>query len=138
MARPDCLADIEPREHTDFGTIRVDDIVAHPAMLKAYATFVEAIQKAGGSVSGSSYSMTLSRSATIEEQLQDLRSAQSAWDMRQREYESMKDFGEIEDWKRDSVRAWAEAEGLPFPPEHEPIESFDATIRDIDEVLENA
>ena len=136
MSRPESLSDIEI-EVTDFATVDVEKIAGDGSLLKAYATFMEAVQKAGGTVEiRYSSRAEFKRPPTLVEQVAQLKSAQAQWDMHKKYYEQMAEIGSCEyEYQQSHAKDWALAEGLPFPPEHTPISDFDAVIRGIDEVV---
>ncbi|MBV9921913.1 MAG: hypothetical protein JOY78_13815 [Pseudonocardia sp.] len=136
MARPETIEDIEINR-TEFGSIDVNKIANDGTLLKAYAIFLESVQKAGGEVElryGSS--ATFTRAPSPKEQFDQLRAAQREWDVAKKYYEQIAAVGDTEhSYQRREAEVWAEKEGLPFPPEHEPIESVDTVIDNIDAVL---
>lgn len=137
MARPEKISDIEVTP-IEFGTLRCDQISAHPTLLKAYAAFMEACQKAGASVDTSYYGgTTFTRPATAREQAEQLNQKQSAWDEGKKQYDIMAAVGRCEySYLESMARTWAEGEGLEFPPPHEPIGTVEDTIAAIDEAVE--
>jgi hypothetical protein len=137
MARPETINDIEAND-IDWATINVDLIVASPSLLKAYASFAEAVAKTTATVDTNyAHSVRMSRPPTIGELERQLNNEQSAWDERQKCYDKLKDFGQVEmDYQRNYAQRHAEREGLPWPPPCKPIESIDVdVIKRIDEVL---
>lgn len=134
MARPETIHDIDI-DPVQFATVQVDAISAHASLLKAYATFMEAAQKAGAVVEVKYNGATFERPATEAEKLAQLKSKQSSWDEGKKQYDILAAVGECEySYNRSQAQRWAEAEGMPFPPAHEPISEFDAIIHGIDEV----
>lgn len=134
MSRPESIEDIE-LSAIEFGSIDLSLIADDGAKIKAYGAFMEALQKSGASVE-IRYNTTakFSRPPNAREKLSQLDNAQMSWDNGKKLYETLRDVGEVEySYQRDVARNWAEDEGLPFPPEHEPISEFHAVIRDIDE-----
>ena len=136
MARPETVHDIEIQQ-IDFATVETDKINTNGPVLKAYATFMESLQKAGVHVDANGYGrVTFYRDATESEQRSQLISHQQTWDAREKAYNQLRDVGSMEhEYMRSSVEAWAKNEGLPWPPVHEPIDPIDAVIRDIDAVI---
>lgn len=135
MARPEHIADIE-LDSVEFGTIELDKISTDAALLKGYTAFIEGAQKAGVTIISGNYGrVTFHRPPNLTEMQAQLDRAQSHWDIAKKYYEQLADLGECEyTYQRTSAEEWAKAEGLPFPPEHTPIDPIDAVIRDIDGV----
>ena len=130
MSRPETIADIEIQE-VQFASIQVDTISAQAALLKAYATFMEACEKAGAEVDVRYNGATFTRPATAREQAEQLKSKQSSWDEGKKQYEILASVGECEySYMRTIAKTWAEGEGLPFPPETDIITAIDVAIRD--------
>lgn len=136
MARPESINDIELDE-VEFGSIEVNKIATDGALLKGYAAFLEAVQKSGSvSITEDYRGVHFHRKASGKEAADQLRTAQYDWDERKKFYEQLRDVGTTEyEVQTTLAKEWAEKEGLPFPPEHDPIEAFDAVIRDIDDVV---
>lgn len=134
MARPSKISEIE-LSPIQFATVQVDAIASNGALLKAYATFMEAAQKVGANVEVKYNGATFEREPTEQEKREQLKSKQSSWDEGKRQYEIKRDVGSCEySYMETLARTWAEGEGETWPPEHEPISEFDAVIRGIDEV----
>ena len=132
MARPETVADIELKD-IEFGNIEVDKIMLDPALLKGFTAFLEAATKAGAAVSKSYRTVQFLRYPTEDEQDEQLSSAQNTWDYGKKQYDILASVGECESsWDHNRAQDWATAEGMPFPPEHEPISDFHATIAKID------
>jgi cytochrome oxidase Cu insertion factor (SCO1/SenC/PrrC family) len=139
MARPETLEDIEVNETVQFASIEVDKISTDGALLKAYATFLEAVQKAGSTVEAPYSTANISRPATMGEMMKQLASAQITWDANRDHYETLRVVGKLEyNFQEKAAEKWAEKEGLPFPPVSEEIKSLDVVIRDIDEAVSEA
>jgi hypothetical protein len=137
MARPVTTKDIEV-EQTEFATVDVSLIADRGDFLKAYATFMEAVQKARGDVDIDSYSnrARFTRPPTAKEQDNQLKTAQTKWDERKKYYDTMRDVGKCEyDYQRSYAEEWAKEEDMPWPPPHVPISEFDRVICGIDEVV---
>ena len=136
MARPESLNDIELKDE-EFATVQVGNIAGHATLLKAYAVFMEACEKAGASVDTAYYSTRFSRPPTAAEQDEQLRRKQSSWDEGQKLYGHLRDIGDVEhEYQRGMAQRWAEGEGLPFPPEHDPIlKPLDEVLDDIEEAV---
>jgi hypothetical protein len=119
MSRPTTIADVKDRWNS-VGGISLDEIGNQPALLKAAATFMEAIQKAGGSIE-KSYSRVDLKLPKTDEQLEDtLGYEQRQWDRMDQKYdaalvsvEALED-GELS-WEQRGVRDWAKAEGRSDP-----------------------
>lgn len=134
MPRPENIADIEV-QNVEFATILVDQITLDPTLLKGYTAFLEAATKAGAITDSVYRGVRFLRQPTMAELEDQLRGAQSKWDNGKKLYDTLEAVGELEySWEESVARQWAEGENLPFPPEFEPIKSFDTVIRDIDEV----
>lgn len=131
MSRPEFIEDIE-LENIEFAAIEVDKISLDPALLKGYTAFLEAATKAGAEIDSSGYrGVRFLRFPNESEQRSQLITAQNRWDEGKRNYEHLASVGETEySWQRSSAESWAKAEGMPFPPEHDPIAAIDAVIRD--------
>lgn len=135
MARPENIYDIELSQ-VEFAHISIDKISTDAALLKGYTAFVEAATKAGATVDPTDYrGVTFFRSPNLKEQESQLLSAQNSWDYGQKLYDTLAAVGELErSWEADTAKKWAAENDMPFPPEHEPISDFHATIAAIDEV----
>lgn len=134
MARPEYITDID-LVNIEFATIDVDKIALDPQLLKGYTAFLEAVTKAGVEIDTNYRGARFLRRPTLSEQTAQLREAQTKWDNGKKYYETLAAVGECEySYERSLAADWAAVEGLPFPPEHDPIDAFDAVIRDIDEV----
>lgn len=135
MARPETFEDIEVN-NVLYADIHLDQISTNPALLKGYTALLAAAQSAGSVIEHRYNTVQFHRLPTQAEVAAQLASAQSSWDHGKKQYDTLAAVGSLEsDWNRRTAELWAEKEGLPFPPEHEPIDSFDAVIRDIDEVV---
>lgn len=136
MARPETIQDIEP-EGIQIASIELHRIGDNAQLLRAYADFMTACQRVGVEIVANTYSSTVFKRVPTEKEMQaQLESEQCAWDHRERLYRQLEATGRLEEeYMRNTVEAWAKTEGMPWPPQHEPIESFDAVIRDIDEVV---
>jgi len=136
MARPEKISDIE-LSPIQFATVQVSDIASHGALLEAYARFMVAAQKAGAMVEVKYNGATFERMPTDQEQKDQLKGKQASWDEGKRQYEIKAAVGECEySYMESMAKSWAAGEGMPWPPEHEPISEFDAVIRGIDAVTE--
>lgn len=137
MARPVRITDIE-LETVEFATIDISKISISPNLLKGYAAFLEMATKAGATVDNSGYrGAVFSRQPDLAEQRQQLSMAQSRWDSYKNYYEQYQSVGHNEhSFQTDLAENWAKKEGLPWPPEVDPIESFDVVINHIDEAVD--
>lgn len=134
MARPITIDDIEV-EDVEFATVQVNQISTDPGLLKGYQLMLDQMTKAGATVTTSYSGVTFSRKATDREATDQLKSKQANWDHLEKLYRQYESVGELEHSYMDSsVKRWAEEEDLPYPPPFEPISTFDAVIRGIDEV----
>lgn len=135
MARPEHIADIE-LENVEFASIEVEKITTDPGLLKGYTAFLEAVTKAGAHVDASGYrGVRFLRRPTLAEAERQLNDAQRTWDDGEKQYGIMASVGRCEhSWDENRAKEWAAQEGMPFPPEHTPIDSVDAVIGRIDEV----
>lgn len=130
MSRPETVNDIEVKP-VDFATVQVDSIASDGTLLKAYAIFMEAVQKAGATVEVRYNAAYFTREPSPAEQERQLQSAQSTWDAGKKYYDTLAAVGEVEhEYHKSLAQHWAEQEGLPYPPEHDVIESIDVMIRD--------
>ena len=130
MSRPESILDIE-LDDVQFAQISMEHISADGPLLKAYATFMESVQKNGAEVEVRYNTAYFTRRPTLQEQNAQLKSAQTRWDDGKKHYETLAAVGELEySWYRTAAQSWAEREGMPFPPDHDPIESIDVMIRD--------
>lgn len=136
MARPESLNDIELKDE-EFGIIQVGNIAGQAALLKAYAVFMEACEKAGAIVDTAYYATRFRRPPTEAEKLAQLEQAQRSWDEGQKLYGHLRDIGDVEhEYQRGMAQRWAEGEGLSFPPEHDPIlKPLDEVLDDIEEAV---
>lgn len=134
MSRPETIQDIDEK-NVDFATVELGLIATDPALMKGYTAFIDAVQKGGAEARSEYNRVVLSRRPSTEELKDQLRVAQATWDEHKKHYETLRDVGETEyEFQRNQAERWAESEGLPFPPEHEPIRNFHQAIRRIDEV----
>ena len=134
MARPESINDIELNP-VQFATVQVDAISAHAGLLKAYATFMEAVEKAGAEVEVKYNGATFERQPTHKEQEAQLKSKQDSWDEGKKQYELLAAVGATEySYQRGMAQRWAEGEGLPFPPDFEPLVDGELLEGGIDEV----
>ena len=134
MARPESISDIEV-ESIEFATVQLNKISTVPGLLKGYAMLLEQLLKSGATVDQNYSGTVFSRPPTEAELEEQLKSKQTSWDYAKKLYDQMAAVGEMEpSYMESTVKSWAAEEGLPYPPPHEPIDSFDAVIRDIDEV----
>lgn len=130
MSRPESILDIQ-LDDVQFAQISMEHISADGPLLKAYATFMESVQKNGAEVEVRYNTAYFTRRPTLQEQNAQLKSAQIRWDDGKKHYETLAAVGEVEhSWYRTAAQSWAEQEGMPFPPAHDPIESIDVMIRD--------
>jgi len=128
MARPATIADVT-NTTIEIATVHMDHFSNDPARIKAYSDFVNALAKVGATMDAS-YSTVRVRLPKNKTQLEDqLKMDQSAWDRNKAGYEDALRGEMIENWRRHSIRDWAESEGLREPVFVESIE---------DEELENA
>lgn len=135
MSRPENVSDIEI-EDVEFATVQVNQISVDPLLLKGYQLMLEQLTKAGATVTTGYSGVTFARKATAKEAEDQLKSKQSTWDHLKKLYDQFAAVGELEhSYMESSVKSWAAQEGLPYPPPHEPISSFDAVIRGIEEVV---
>lgn len=122
MARPESINDIPMDERTDlFAQFYLDKISASPLLLKYYAQLLGELEKVGGSITRSDWSLenvslyVNKDSAQLKYMLKQL---QERWDRRQESYNNavLRDGVEdLKEWQRDDIRKWAEEEGLPDP-----------------------
>ena len=92
---------------------------------------IASVQKNGAEVEVRYNTAYFTRRPTLQEQNAQLKSAQIRWDDGKKHYETLAAVGEVEhSWYRTAAQSWAEQEGMPFPPAHDPIESIDVMIRD--------
>ncbi len=130
MSRPETIDDIEVKP-IDFDTVHVENIASDGTLIKAYGAFMEAVQKGGAAVEVRYNTAYFTREATPAEQQRQLRDAQSTWDAGKKHYDTLASVGAVEhEYYKSLARQWAEKEGLPYPPEHDVIESIDVMIRD--------
>jgi hypothetical protein len=119
MSRPTTTDDVKDRWHS-VGDISMDEISDQPALLKAAASFMEAIQKAGGAVE-KNYSRVQLKLAKDEEQLETtLGYEQRQWDLMDKKYEAaLVSIESIEEgdlnWEQREIRRWAKDEGRTDP-----------------------
>lgn len=139
MARPESIADIKA-EQIEFATVDVNLIANRGDYLKAYAMFMEAVQNLGGEVSVSYGSRTtFTRPPTDKDLKTQLTAEQTKWDERQKYYEQLRDVGDVEySHQRTYAQQHVESEGLPWPPEHDPISDFHKVIADIDTTMDGS
>ena len=121
MARPANIKDIANEDrYKDVGRIETNTFIDQPKILKKYAEFTEIIQQASGCVE-KSYGATINiRLPKTKKELDDqLDNDQRHWDEMQRLYNVALKGDTVGDpvpeWRRDSVKRWAEKEGLPNP-----------------------
>ena len=130
MPRPETTRAIEIKD-VDFGAIYFAQIATNPGLLKGYTAFLEAVQKAGARVDQRYDGAHFYRTATQEEMQDQLRSAQSVWDESKKHYETLAAVGKTEyPYQYNQAEVWAKKEGLPFPPEHDPITAIDWALQE--------
>lgn len=123
MARPETFNDIPLDERNEqIGSFSVGKLSTAPTLLKHYATFIEAVEKAGGHVvpnkwNNSDVDIFIPKShKLLEYRLMDL---QDTWDRHKKLYEraAVRDEtgDELKEWERENVVKFAEKEGLPNP-----------------------
>ena len=138
MARPESTRDIE-LDDIEFGSIELRKIATDPLLLKGYTAFIEAVVKAGASMTKGYGGTSFSRHPSQVEMQAQLKDAQDRWDEGFKQYNILATVGEVEyNWQRGQAEQWAKDEDMPFPPEVEeslPIPSVEDTIESIDEVL---
>lgn len=142
MARPERLDDIEINE-VDMGKIDVRAIATDGTLLKAWGTFLEAVQKAGNvRLEDNHYGVQMYRQPTVAEQLKQLTEAQNRWDADQALYEEWASGATMSaEYKVDAAKRHARENDLPmFPWEREgKVDAdLDATLAKIDGELADA
>lgn len=135
MSRPEEISNIE-LDNVEIATFEMEKFSTDGTILKAYGTFIESMQRAGHSVESQSYGrVRVYRAPDLREQVEQLKSKQVVWDERQKYYDQMVAVGHTEhSYQESSAKKHAEAEGLPWPPPHEPITSLDTVIRTIEDL----
>lgn len=117
MARPETIADVKDRIE-EVGAVDVGNFITSPNVLKAWAAFAETVTKAGGEIRRHSYEKGKAElwMPRDEKQLRDqLRTEQYTWDQNQKVYDiCIINHTPPENWQKDSIKAWALAEGLPI------------------------
>lgn len=132
MPRPVNITDIELKE-IEIAKFAVDAFSTDGKILKHYGQFIESMQSAGHTVESFYGGVKVLRTPNLKEQHEQLASNQALWDVGEKWYEHMRDIGRCENsYEESAARRWAEAEGLPWPPTVEPIQSVDVVIRDIE------
>ena len=120
MSRPESIADIK---HDDrfirVATFDVDQIITSPMLLKHYNSMLEQVQKLGG-FADKNYSGVELHIPKSKKLLEDqLKGDQYHWDELQRYYNLAVVRGpgdtDVPEWRRNSIKEWAKAEGLPDP-----------------------
>lgn len=123
MARPETTDEVTDRR-VRLAQFDFEQFATRPAMVKAYAKFIEATRELySRAEEESSYgSVTIYRPATDAELEAQLRSMQLSWDSRKAAYDLAVEQGsdsipegDLKDYQINSIRSFAKAEGLPDP-----------------------
>ena len=118
MSRPETIKDVKERM-IDIGSLDLERIIVEPKLLKHYTAFIEELQKMGGEIEpryGTTVQFRLVRNQKQKES--QLSTEQYTWDDTQKEYRKAvkADPGDpVQEYKKDRVKEWARAEGLPDP-----------------------
>ena len=122
MARPESIKDILSEDLNDqFATFQLDKLSSHPHLLRIYANLLDEVEKIGGFVERSDYSLhnvTLFINKDAAQLKYQLKQMQARWDRRKESYDKavLRDgIGDLHEWQRDDIRRFAEEEGLPNP-----------------------
>lgn len=135
MPRPESYDDVD-FDPIEIARIEVGNMGTDAELLTGYAAFLKAVAKAGAEANSSYNTVTITRLPSTKEKDTQLKTKQSTWDERKKHYETLRDVGSLEySYQRNSAERHAEEEGLPWPPEAEPITSVDVTIANIDAVV---
>lgn len=139
MSRPEVIADIE-LEDIEIATFKLEKFATDGKILKGYTAFIEAMNSAGHIVDSTTYQgVIVYRRPNLKEQVEQLKVAQGSWDTGKKYYDQKASVGECEySYYESTAKSWAEKEGLPWPPECEPIATVDTVIRDIEALAETS
>jgi hypothetical protein len=119
MARPETTDDVTNR-YDSLGSIELNNTRGNPALLKAIAALIEAVEKAGGTTQQTYSDLNFKLSKT-QSQLDDaLQDEQRQWDRMDKKYEAaLVSIESVEDgelsWEQKGIRNWAKAEGRKDP-----------------------
>ena len=134
MPRPETVDDFD-LDNIQIATFQVDAMGTVPDLLLAYAAFLKGMEKAKAIVTSNYNGVIVEREPNAKEQAQQLESRKNAWDERQKQYEIYAAVGNCEyDYQNTQAKRHAEEEGLPWPPDVEPIALSD-TLDRIDAVV---
>lgn len=130
MSRPETLDDVKERA-IEVGDIRITEFTTKPSVLKAWASFVEAVVKDGGQVLPGKYSREQARVLVPRDEYslqEQLRTEQYRWDELAKNYDICCVHGTPpENWQKDSMRDWCKAEGKPLVWLHAEIDKLTTT-----------
>jgi hypothetical protein len=116
MPRPESVDDLE-METVTIATVHLDAISTDPVLLKGYTDMLTAMTKGGAEVEHRYQQVTFSRTKNPAEALDQLRSAQAAWDNSQELYERWARGEEFQyEYMLSSAKRHAQKEGLPMFP----------------------
>lgn len=133
MARPESHKDIkEEDKFTQIARFEIDKIITHPILLKHYTTLLEAVHKMGGTSDKNYNSVDLDIPKNHKQLDEQLKSDQYYWDDYEKLYRKAlagDSVDPIPEYRRGSLKEWAEKEGLP-----DPFDPFVANNEDIKEL----
>lgn len=122
MSRPESIEDIPLEDRIDlFATFYLDKISSNSDLLFEYTRLLSAVENVGGIVKRSDYSLENVSFYVYRDKQQldyELSRKQANWDSLKEQYEKavLRDgIDDLREWQRDSIRKWAETEGLPDP-----------------------
>jgi hypothetical protein len=118
------VSDVKTR-YNDLATVYLDDIMARPALMRAYTGLIEAAEKAGGRVTKLYSTAVKIEIPKSHQQMQaQLESEQHGWDRMDAKYEAAVENPDIErsDWERREISQWADDEDRDDPFEVEETE----------------
>ena len=110
----------------------IDKIITHPALLKHYTVLLEAVHKMGGTSDKNYNSVDLDIPKNDKQLDEQLKSDQYYWDDYEKLYRTAlagDSVDPIPEYRRSSLREWAEKEGLP-----DPFDPFVANNEDIQQM----
>lgn len=133
MARPESHKDIsDENRFTRVAMFEIDKIVTNANLLKHYTALLEAIHKMGGRSEKGYNSIDLDIPKNSKQLDEQLKSDQYHWDDYEKLYRKAlagDSVDPIPEWRRSTLKEWAEKEGLP-----DPFDVFAANNEDIQEL----
>jgi hypothetical protein len=133
MARPESHKDIsDENRFTRVAMFEIDKIISNANLLKHYTGILEAVHKMGGKSEKSYNSIDLDIPKNSKQLDEQLKTDQYHWDDLEKLYRKAlagDSVDPIPEWRRSTLKEWAQNEGLP-----DPFDVFAANNEDIQEL----